>query len=375
VQTERNWLDLAFVGDVSLGGRVRESVSRDGPARPWSLLGSALKGADAVVGNLECCVVPDAAAGQGRLSGMATIQSSLAALPAAGIGIVSLANNHMMDAGAAGLETALNGLARYGVRHVGAGHDLAAAEEVAVVSVRGYRLGLIAACDQSASWAGPARAGVAPLSWSLLERRVRGARPRCDVLIVMLHADYEFSPAPAPARIRRSRRLAAAGADLVIQHHPHVLQGIETHGSSLIAYSLGNFVMQVAGNAYQEHREGTRDSIVLRVRIRPGVREAPHWRAIPVALTEAGCPALVDAGERRQRLAELRRRSALLSDAASVRRHWRAVCRREVRQLYYNVAHAAEARRWRSVIRTCWESLARPDMRRGLLGWISGGCL
>jgi poly-gamma-glutamate synthesis protein (capsule biosynthesis protein) len=368
-------LDLAFVGDINLGGSIGEQVGRHGPTHPWGRVASALDGADTVIGNLECCVAADEVIEETGKPAMIAARSHLAALPGAGVGVVSLANNHAMDAGPEGITEAMGGLAEQGVRCVGAGQDVAAASAIRGIEVGGYRLGLVAACDQSAHWAGRARPGVAPLSWGRLAARVREARRRFDVVIVLLHADYEFMSTPSPGRIRGARRLAAAGADLVIQHHPHVLQGIETHRGGLIAYSLGNFLFQVAGNSYQERRPGTRDSVVLRVQIRPGAGEPPRWQAIPVTLTDTGHPALPE-GEAVARIRrELATRSALLGDPTAIRRNWRQACRWENGQLYYSLARAVEGRKWKALIRSGWLSLARPDQRRGLVGWATGGWL
>jgi len=368
-------LDLAFVGDINLGGNIGEEVGRHGPTHLWGRVASALKGADTVIGNLECCVVADEDIEETGQPAMTAARSHLTALRGAGVGVVSLANNHAMDAGPDGITEAMEGLADQGVRYVGAGQNAASASAVSKVEVGGYRLGLVAACDQSAHWAGRARPGVAPLNWRRLTAQVREARRRFDVVVVLLHADYEFMPTPSPGRIRGSRWLAAAGADLVIQHHPHVLQGVEKYRGGLIAYSLGNFLFQVAGNSYQEGRPGTRDSIVLRVQIRPGAGETPRWQAIPVTLTDTGHPALTE-GESAARIQrELVTRSALLGDPTAIRRNWRQACRWENAQLYYSLARAVEARKWKALIRSGWLSLARPDQRRGLVGWATGGWL
>lgn len=108
--------------------------------------------------------------------------------------------------------------------------------------------------------------GIAPLHPGFLLRQTREAAKQAKLIIVSLHADLEFTPYLSPRRIRLSRQLIEAGAHMVIQHHPHVFQGIETHKNGLIAYSLGNFVFSVNGNPYQENRPGTKESFVLQVK-------------------------------------------------------------------------------------------------------------
>jgi poly-gamma-glutamate synthesis protein (capsule biosynthesis protein) len=71
---------------------------------------------------------------------------------------------------------------------------------------------------------------------------VAAARRKSDVVVVMLHYGREYRPSPVKSQRRLARAAIDAGAALVIGHHPHVLQGYEPRSSTLIAYSLGNFV-------------------------------------------------------------------------------------------------------------------------------------
>ena len=90
-----------------------------------------------------------------------------------------------------------------------------------------------------------------------------------DLVIVLLHWGQERRETPSGTQVHTAHALVDAGADLVIGHHPHVLQGIEKYGNGLIAYSLGNFLFPA-----REHE--FRDSAVLRVR----------WEAHPSGLGE-----------------------------------------------------------------------------------------
>lgn len=63
-----------------------------------------------------------------------------------------------------------------------------------------------------------------------------------DVVVVQLHAGFQFQEAPGRAAVAVAKRAIDAGADIVIGHHPHVLQGLGYYKGKLIAFSLGNFV-------------------------------------------------------------------------------------------------------------------------------------
>lgn len=368
-------IDIAFVGDLNLGGEIRPLLTRHSAGFPWALLGEAFEDVDIVIANLECCVVPDEMIGTAQNPKMTAVEPHLEVLAMANTSVVSLANNHIMDAGTLGLSTAICGLNRFGVQFAGAGFTLSEACSALEFDVHGRHLCLFAACDQSAYWARKRHPGVAPLQWSALERRIRASQWRSDIVIAMIHADYEFSPTPSLCRIKRSRRLISAGADFVIQHHPHVCQGIESYRGGLIAYSLGNFLFRIAGNAYQEKREGTQDSFILRVRVnfREMAGNNVEWWIIPVALTKEGRPALAVGSEGQRIRQEVQKRSNFLKSRVVLRENWFAVCRYEILQLYYSLAHALKSKNWRTIVLLLKNMALLDEKRRVLWGWFSRG--
>lgn len=71
---------------------------------------------------------------------------------------------------------------------------------------------------------------------------IREIRSQADIVVVQLHSGFQFQAAPSTSVKARARAAIDAGADLVVAHHPHVLQGFEWYKGKLIAYSLGNFI-------------------------------------------------------------------------------------------------------------------------------------
>lgn len=281
---------LSFCGDLCLGLRVRTVIEQHGPDFPYRHLGSALSEADLTIANLECHLSNPAGLGH-RNGRMAIAPEQARGLCGSGIKLVNLANNHVMDNGEAGLRATLDALDAWGLPHFGAGHRLSQAENVLYLKHEGLRLAFIGACDFSPHFASDASGGIAPLDEPALLARVREACGQADAVIVSLHADVEFSPHPAPWRIRLSRQLVEAGARLVIQHHPHVVQGVETYRNGLIAYSLGNFVFSVADNAYQSRWPGTREGLLLHVTLDPDTPDAPpSWSITALGIDDTHSP-------------------------------------------------------------------------------------
>ena len=124
-------------------------------------------------------------------------------------------------------------------------------------------------------FAGPARPGVAGHPWSVaaLEAMVRedvgNLRPRVDALVVSFHWGREKRYAPEAYQVRLGHAAVEAGAQVVVGHHPHVIQGIEAYRGGLIAYSLGNFAF---GGKW---KPDDTDAILLKVHLQPS-RPAPH---------------------------------------------------------------------------------------------------
>jgi poly-gamma-glutamate synthesis protein (capsule biosynthesis protein) len=258
---------FAFVGDICLAGGMQHALAQQGPDHPFINVRTIFPSADIVVGNLECCII-DREREPDTPDNVMRVPAPLASgLCRSGIDVVTLANNHTLDDGASGLQSTQQFLDGIGIRHFGAGRDLRDAESPLFVNCRGHRVALLGACDVPRVFASESEAGVAPIDLERLIRRIDECKDRADVVVVCLHADLEFTKYPSPGRVRLSRNLVDHGADLVVQHHPHVCQGLEKYGDGLIAYSIGNFIFHVHGNRYLQGKSGTDWGIVLQAEV------------------------------------------------------------------------------------------------------------
>lgn len=223
--------------------REHADLARTDPAALYGDLGPRLRAADARVVNLE---TPLAAGGSPVLKdgpNFRTDPSLAAALAAAPFDAACLANNHVMDYGPPGLEQTLAALRGAGLRWVGAGADREEAWRPLVLEIRGARVALINLCEEEdASGATEGAPGVGALDIEESVLRVRAARSLAEGVIVVFHGGREYAPLPPPYVADALRRIAAAGADAVVAHHPHVPQGVEVRGGVPIFYSTGNFV-------------------------------------------------------------------------------------------------------------------------------------
>lgn len=246
----RDTINFSAVGDLTLGDHplcvgfgAFSRFRREDPLFPFRPSLDVLLRADMLFGNLECAHstigLRNADYHSVQMRGEARF---LEALAAAGFKVVNVANNHSMQHGNSAFSDTVSMLERAGVQCCGlAGDDTAQWARPLIVQQNGLSVGFLGYSLRPRQYFEhvPLYAEGHPDS---MVGDVEALRKRADVVIVSVHWGEEFIQEPAPHEIHLARRLADAGATLVIGHHPHVLRGIERRGNSCIAYSLGNFV-------------------------------------------------------------------------------------------------------------------------------------
>ena len=224
-----------------------------------------LRSADLAIGHLEVPHTLSLHEAQGDIPAPGAPPENLAAIAAAGFGMVSLAGNHVADCGAGGIADTIAGLDRHGVLHAGAGANISAARQPAIAKVAGRRIALLSynCVGPEFAWAGEASAGCAYLPITTADRSpvspradlqamseqarvilredIAAARAQADTVIVALHKGIVHTPAQlAPYERPVAQAAIEAGADAVIAHHAHIARGIEFHLGRPIFHGLGN---------------------------------------------------------------------------------------------------------------------------------------
>jgi poly-gamma-glutamate synthesis protein (capsule biosynthesis protein) len=168
----------------------------------------------------------------------------IAGLANVGIDWVSLANNHIRDAGGNGIVQTVANLKKYGIVSGGAGKDLAAARKPSILEAGGTKVAFLG-YDTIArgNVAGPSRPGSAILSASVVKADVAAARKAgAELVIVFPHWGTEYDATPFAGQRRLAHAAIEAGADLVIGNHAHWAGAVEVYEGKPIWYALGNFV-------------------------------------------------------------------------------------------------------------------------------------
>jgi poly-gamma-glutamate synthesis protein (capsule biosynthesis protein) len=288
---------FAFAGDIHFESPIRERLARS-PASILAPIAPVVANADLAVANLETAVTERGSPAAKEYTFRAPSRA-FAALRDGGIDVVSVANNHGMDFGATGLRDTLAAGRRARVPIVGGGRNDREAYAPYRRTIRGQRIAVIGATQVlddhlvSAWTAGPGRAGLASAKDEpRLLRAVREARETSDTLIVFLHWGVELESCPTADQRRLANALVAAGADIVVGSHAHVLAGGGRLGEALVAYGLGNFV-------FYAFRESTVQSGVLEVTATG--RRIDHYRWRPARIS-SGIPYPLSGRERARAL-------------------------------------------------------------------------
>lgn len=232
---------ISAVGDISFEGKWADSPS----VEPFNNISPILHKADLVVGNLEGPLFE----GHNPVTTKTTLRGSTRwadVLAQTGFNVLSIANNHIMDHGKEGLFQTMDVLDKAGITYFGAGKDLEAASAPAFVDVAGTTriafLGRSSVIVSSPSYAQKDTPGIAFFNMEETRRSIESCKQKADLVILMMHWGIEEYRCPAPDQRRIAQELLQAGTDLILGHHPHVLQGAEKSCDGLVCYSLGNFL-------------------------------------------------------------------------------------------------------------------------------------
>jgi poly-gamma-glutamate capsule biosynthesis protein CapA/YwtB (metallophosphatase superfamily) len=237
-------LVLGFAGDVHFTGRTAPLLAQ--PATAFGPIAQVLGSADLTMVNLETAITDRGTEEPKQFHFRAPI-AAFEAVRAAGVDVVTMANNHVLDYGQVGLADTLDNGHRAGFPSVGIGHNAAEAFAPLYTTVKGTKIAILAFSqvhELEFTWAAKDdRPGVAmALDLARATAAVRAARAAADVVIVFNHWGQEGNSCPTSEQKTFAGHLAAAGADLIIGSHAHTLQGSGWMGRTFVAYGLANFL-------------------------------------------------------------------------------------------------------------------------------------
>jgi len=232
-------LHLVAVGDIMLDRSVGDRIAANGCASIIEEVADHLCQGDIVFGNLEC---PLSTVGPHQPRGACIFRAdpkTVKVLALGGFDIVSLANNHALNSGRAALLQTLDHLEQAGIAYVGAARIKARGSDPTFITVGDIRVGFLAYTDLSFNCGSYSKVDE---NLSRLRQQIKQARNNCNLLIVSYHWGEEYRRKPTSRQVKVAHVSIEAGADVVLGHHPHVLEGIELYQNRPIIYSMGSFI-------------------------------------------------------------------------------------------------------------------------------------
>ena len=249
------------------------------------------------------------------------------AMAKSGINVVTMANNHAGDMGDSGLLDSIKYCEKNDIAVVGVGRNLkeaqagvvlkthgdASADASADGTTRGAKTAFLGFSDvlpvgypatSTSPGTSPGRADL-----NAVKKNIRAAAERADYVVVGWHWNFEYKRAPSYLESSEGKAAIDAGADLVIAHHPHLLDGVQAYHGGLIVYSLGNLV-------FSGFSGETAQTVLVKAKVTPRSIDA---QLIPVITSGSGVPTLAGGSTGLSILQRVKSMSAALGTTVTIK--------------------------------------------------------
>jgi poly-gamma-glutamate synthesis protein (capsule biosynthesis protein) len=286
-------VSLIAVGDISYSRGVEQEIKKQKDINyPFLKIGDYLQSSDLVFGNFESPIT------QGReISDFEMIFRSNPgteqALKKTGFSVLSLANNHTPDFGEKGLRDTFNYLENVGIEYVGAGENVQKANQPIYIERKGIKFAFFAYNDTDVVpaiyEANENHVGTAFMRIDNMTKAVKEARQKADFIIVSMHSGTEYADKPNDSQVNFAHAAIDTGADLIIGHHPHVVQSMEEYKGKYIFYSLGNFVFD------QMWLRETKQALAIKIYFTK--EEIRKISLLPIVMYNFAQPAIANSGD------------------------------------------------------------------------------
>jgi len=269
-------VSFCAVGDVLLDRGCRTMIGKRGFGYPFELAGDFIRMQDVSFCNFEGSMSSRGKPVAKEINFRAD-SAFVEVLKHPGFDVVSLANNHVLDYGRDALLDTRRIFIENGFVVTGAGKDSIEASLPAIIEKNGLQLaflGYVTVPQVGIRYRGDLPGPAFPDTARMRDQLTR-LRKEADIVVVSFHWGTEYVPHPTPDQVALARFCIDHGADLVLGHHPHVLQSIEKYKEKFIIYSLGNFV-------FDQHRQPQRESMIFGCLFTERGVKSPH--ILPIEL-------------------------------------------------------------------------------------------
>lgn len=246
-------IKISAVGDIMLG-RYVATLIKDNFDDPFAEVKDVFRESDIKFGNLECVLSDnnlENIKGKAKNFCLKGPSDMVNVLNTVGFNVLSLANNHIYDYAREGLIDTIENLSINNIQTIGAGVNLEEARELKIIEVNNKKVGFLGYTDlayvnfadkNEIPAASEIKSGVAPTKEEYILEDIENAKEKCDLLFVSLHWSDEYTHIPKDSQIELAHKIIDAGADGILGHHAHNLQGVEIYMDKPIVYNMGNFI-------------------------------------------------------------------------------------------------------------------------------------
>lgn len=240
-------ITIGMVGDMMFGRNIELLGNKYGYGYLFEHIQPCLNHADMMTGNFENSIItkensyyPEA----DKPIHLSTKPEIAKTLEKVGFKTLNIANNHVKDYGKKGLQDTVDTFRKVKVDTIGAGENIRHASKIAYHTINGIRVATIGISDvlPKSFGARKDRSGVLSSNPVISLPLVTKAKGNADLVLVHVHWGLEYDGRSHPRQQDIGHALVDAGADVVIGHHPHVLEPVEVYKEGVIFYSLGNFI-------------------------------------------------------------------------------------------------------------------------------------
>lgn len=284
-------IKITAVGDVMLARKTGREIDQFGLDYPFQYTGAQLASADITYCNLEAPLGTTGTMIPGKEIWLRGKPEYVECLKKAGVDVVNLANNHVLDYDSPCLLETFSILDGAGIAYEGAGTNVTTAREPAIIEAGGLKvafLGYTEYADPGLFWsfsyrrtflASETEPGCNPLDMAMIAEDIAAVKPQVDLVVVAFHWGWEDITYPQAYNPNNNceaiaRQVIDLGANIILGGHPHAQQGYEAYHGGLIAYSLGNFVND-------QNKVTQKEAVILEMQVGPeGVlssRLTPCW--------------------------------------------------------------------------------------------------
>lgn len=277
---------ILLAGDVMLARGTESRLIKYGNGDftfPWKLISETTNKADIFFFNHEG-PMSELGTDSGKAYSFNFDTRATEGMIYAGTDVVSLANNHALDWGSEALCDTIKNLSEKSIAQVGAGCNKAEADKPFIKDLGDTRIALIAFTEfYSGNYATEDRIGLTRFDEEELKSKIKKLKEEdmVDIVFVSVHWGEEYETRSNSIQQSLAKSLVDAGADVIVGHHPHVVQEVEKYGDAWIIYSLGNFI-------FDQYQTGTKEGLLANVLI--SNKEIQNIELIPIGINEYSQP-------------------------------------------------------------------------------------